>query len=381
MWTELSHWCSSTGWSWQQKRRVDPDLVIYFGSRDALRGGRPYAELRAAYPGAHIIGASSTRSMMGEDLDETDAVAVAIGFARTRIRLVQQSLSHPTESCAVGEAMGGALAGDGLAAVFVLADGLRVNGSGLVAGLNRSVGAGVPVVGGMASDPCDYAETLVGADDEPRSGLVAAVGFYGEAVRLGIGSAHGWDAFGPRRRISRSSGNVLFELDGGPAFELYRRYLGEEIDGDPGAGVIFPLLVSPLERPEHAVVRAPIAVDKASGSITFAGDVPEGWYARLMRGNLDRLSLAAADAARQACGGSPADGEGDRLALVISCAGRYLLMGQRTGEELEAVAAELGPGVKRLGFYSYGEIVPTSPGESEMHNQTMTVVTLSEMAA
>ena len=107
--------------------------------------------------------------------------------------------------------------------------------------------------------------------------MVAGVGFYGPAIRIGHGSAGGWDEFGPRRRITKSRGNVLFEFDGEPALDLYERYLGEEeARGLPGSGLLFPLRIFDPERPDHDIVRTILAVDRQARSMTFAGDVPEG---------------------------------------------------------------------------------------------------------
>jgi hypothetical protein len=155
--------------------------------------------------------------------------------------------------------------------------------------------------------------------------------------------------FGPRRRISRAKNNVLYELDDEPALDLYERYLGvEESAGLPGTALLFPLQVFDPDRPEHGLVRTVLAVDRATRSMTFAGDLPEGWVAQLMRGNFDRLAAGSAEAARQARVGS----EGG-AAILVSCIGRRLLMGQRTGDEVEAAADELGAGVEQIGFYSY----------------------------
>jgi hypothetical protein len=104
--------------------------------------------------------------------------------------------------------------------------------------------------------------------------------------------------------------------------------------------------------------------------------------ARLMRGSLDRLALAAAQAARDARDGLPEVVDGDRLALMVSCTGRMMLMGQRTIDEVEFVGQEINSDFQCLGFYSYGEIAPTdAPAHAELHNQTMTITGLAEVAA
>ena len=234
-------------------------------------------------------------------------------------------------------------------------------------------------MGGMTSDPCDYTEALAGADAPPASGVVAAVGFYGPSVRLSSGHACGWEPFGPCRRITRASGNQLFELDDNAAIELYERYLEEGDSGDIAGRVLFPLLISPHERPEHAVVRAMLDMDRTTGAMNFAGNIPEGWMARLMRSNLDRLTLGAADAARQVCDSQPETVLGDRLALMVTCTGRILLMGQRAVDEVAFARDELGPNVSCLGFYSYGEVAPAERSMgAELHNLTMTIVALAE---
>ena len=63
-----------------------------------------------------------------------------------------------------------------------------------------------------------------------RDSVVAAA-FYGDRLKVGYGSLGGWDTFGPERLITRSKGNVLYELDGKSALELYKKYLGEHAKG------------------------------------------------------------------------------------------------------------------------------------------------------
>jgi hypothetical protein len=311
---------------------------------------------------------------------DDEIAAAALHFDATKLRLACEAAQGPEHSRRCGEAIGRKLAGDHLAGIFVLSDGLNVNGSELVAGIIGVVGEHVPLTGGLAGDGAQFKETLVGADCEPQTRIVGAIGFYGSAIRFGHGSAGGWDEFGPRRRITRSKGNVLFELDGEPALDLYERYLGEDdVKGLPGTALLFPLRIRNPQRPDHDIVRTVLAIDNAARSMTFAGDVPEGWMAQLMRGNFDRLAAGAAKAARQASSCAGGDRSSDRIALLVSCIGRRLLMGQRTSDEVEAAGVELGTDVPRLGFYSYGEISPHSAsGVCELHNQTMTVTELSE---
>ncbi|HEV7635672.1 MAG TPA: FIST N-terminal domain-containing protein [Bradyrhizobium sp.] len=376
-------WNPQARWSPVKAELGNASLVFYFGTRQMLACGKRYSELREMFPSAHILGCSTGGQINSSDISDDEIVAAAIGFDATRLRLISEEISDAHQSRSCGETIGRALNQEDLAGVFVLSDGLNVNGSELVNGLVAAIGSGIPVTGGLAGDGADFAETLVGGDCVPRARLVVAIGFYGKAIRIGHGSAGGWDLFGPRRKVTRSAGNVLFELDGEPALDLYERYLGpEDSKGLPGSALLFPIQVHDAAHPDSAVVRTVLAIDKDARSMTFAGDVPQGWTAQLMHGNFDHLAEGAADAGRQARAGLGA-GDGDsQFSLLISCIGRRLLMGQRTSDEVEAAGTELGGKTLKLGFYSYGEISPhAKSGVCELHNQTMTVTLFAEAGA
>jgi hypothetical protein len=235
-----------------------------------------------------------------------------------------------------------------------------VNGTELVKGINAEIPAKVPVTGGLAADGERFEQTWVlhGSSREERA--VAAVGFYGEKLRIGFGSMGGWDIFGPIRRITRSEANILYELDGKPALELYKEYLGDRAEGLPATALLFPLSLHLTDPEERRVVRTVLGVDEADHSMTFAGDMPEGSLAQMMKANFDRLIDGAMGAAVQAR--DPLNGYAPVLSIAISCVGRRLVLGSRTEEELEIVLEALPPGTTQVGFYSYGEISPTASG-------------------
>ena len=347
-----------------------------------LSDGERYEDLRRMFPNAHIVGCSTGGQIMACDVGDDAVAALAMAFRSTRIEIVQQRIETPSGSFDCGVNLGRSLAKPELAGVFVLSDGLSINGSALVKGVVSQIGPDVPLTGGLAGDGMDFAKTLVGADSVPTAKTVVAIGLYGDQVVVGHGSAGGWDVFGPRRKISRAEGNVLFELDGSPALDLYEHYLGpEEAKGLPGTALVFPLRVCDPAKPGNEVVRTVKSVDRDARSLTFAGDMPEGWNAQLMRGQFDRLIDGAAEAARHASAKLDQRHVGDRAAILVSCVGRRSLMGQRIVHEIEAVCEELDSDMRQLGFYAYGEISPHAvSGGCQLHNQTMTVTTLQEVA-
>jgi hypothetical protein len=260
--------------------------------------------------------------------------------------------------------------------VFVLSDGLNVNGSDLARGLARGISEGVSITGGLSGDGANFAETWVIAGDAAGPQRVAAIGLYGESLRIGYASMGGWEPFGPLRTITRAKGNVLYELDGGSALDLYKSYLGARAAQLPGSALLFPILVTEPKGGE-GVVRTVLSVDEQNKSMTFAGDIPDGGTAQFMKTNVDDLVDGARAAAKSSLSGL-GDARPD-LALLVSCVGRKLVMKQRIEEEVEAIREVFGANTKIAGFYSYGELCPFKQGgECRLHNQTMTITAFAE---
>jgi len=372
-WTAASGWdaCSPTGIG------ATAQLVFVFGATSVLKNSSLLGEVAQFYPGAHLFGCSTAGEISGAEVSDDSLVVTAVRFEHTQLRVAQVSLSQAGGSALAGEKIGKELSTTkSLCHVFVLSDGLKANGTELLAGLTRALPAGVAVTGGLAGDGARFAETFVLCEGQPRSDTVAALGFYSDRLKVGCSSFGGWDAFGPERRITKSHKNVLFELDGQSALMLYKKYLGDQAKDLPGSGLLFPLSVRAKDA-TGGVVRTILSVNEAEQSMTFAGDMPEGSLARLMKANFDRLI----DGAGQAATSSQREGGVERpeLVVLISCVGRKLVLKQRVEEEVEAVREVLGPQAVLTGFYSYGEISPfTSGGKCELHNQTMTVVNWSE---
>ncbi len=355
---------------------INPQLVLAFASPERLRDPNTWASLRERWPGATLVGGSTSGEICGARVLDDTLVATAVEFEQSQVRAAQVDIAEAASSFEVGQRLADQLLAPDLVHLFVLSDGLKVNGSDLVAGVSERLPASVAVTGGLCGDGARFERTHACLNDFSVTENVVGIGFYGSALRVGYGSLGGWDPFGPERRVTRSEGNVLYELDGAPALDLYEKYLGEHASSLPASGLLFPLTVR-KERQDNGVVRTILAINRETRSLTFAGDVPTGYYARLMRANFDRLLEGAAGAAKtsnEALGSTIPD-----LAILVSCVGRKLVLKQRIEEEVENVQRVLGQEVVIAGFYSYGEISPFTPSaRCELHNQTMTITTFSE---
>jgi hypothetical protein len=351
-------------------------LVLAFAASGFREDPGPLVELHRRYPRAQIMGCSTSGEIHGTKVLDDSIVVVVVRFAHTRVRCATASVAATSDSHAAGEMIARSLIEPGLSGVIVLSDGLMVNGSELVRGLNAVFPASVVVSGGLAGDGSLFRNTWVLKDGRPASHVVSAVALYGDRVNMRHGSKGGWDIFGPERVVTRSEGNVLYELDGKPALQLYKEYLGDRASGLPATALLFPLALRAAHSDDKQLVRTVLAVDDAAQSMTFAGDIPQGSLAQLMKANFDRLIQGASDAANLT--GEQTGANGPTLAIAISCVGRRLVLGERTEEETEATLDVLPPGTEQVGFYSYGEISPYSSGGCDLHNQTMTLTAISE---
>lgn len=366
------------GWDKALDPTLDSDrtLVIVFGASDTGDLTAGIADLGRAFPRSSRIGCSTAGEIYGRSLEDNTLAVAVMKFTHATLRAATSEIADPDTSFEVGAGLASTLAAPDLKGVFVLSDGLTVNGSELAKGLSQNLPHGVVVTGGLAGDGDRFKKTWVLVDKAPRSNHVVAVGLYGEHVGIAHGSRGGWDVFGQEREVTYAEGNVVYTLDGQPALTLYKKYLGERAAGLPATGLLFPLAIRNDLEQDGLTVRTILSVNETDHSITFAGDILQGSLVRLMRANFERLIDGAAGAAGQVTLGDHHGGP--LLTVAISCVGRRLVLAQRTEEEIEAAFDGLPSGGDMIGYYSYGELSPLASGRCDLHNQTMTLTSFYE---
>ncbi len=360
-------------------RPEDAQLVLLMAERTHLEAHQPYLFVQAEFPNATIVTISTAGQIAGVQLFTNQVVLTAIQFTspQTKIQTVQVSCANGEEEAA--QNIHRLLPSDGLRAICLFSDGALVNGTELIDALSsRLPTKTLPIFGGLAGDGALFEKTLVGIGADVASGQIVAIGLYGDALELNFGTQGGWSEFGPERSITHAEKNVLYKIGDRPALDLYKEYLGKHASQLPSSALFFPLSMRSREtRESHPVVRTILSINEENKSMTFAGSMTEGSKVRLLMSSAEDLIDAASDAARQA---NPSGTDQTELALLVTCVGRKLVLGERTEEELEAVQAVFGSNTTIAGFYSYGEISPNIKGvqNCDLHNQTMTIATLSE---
>jgi hypothetical protein len=351
---------------------IDPQWLLVFAAPSWFAAPNFHSELRQRFPNARLCGCSTAGEISSAGVSDGACVATAVRWQAAPLAMATTDLASLDDSLAAGMRLGRSLSAP--SAVVVFAPGVDINGSALVDGLTAALPPGTPVVGGLAGDGSAFRETFTLTDQGVTTRGIVALGLP-NGIRIGCGSFGGWKPFGPARKVTRSSGSVLFELDGEPALGVYKRYLGQHARDLPASGLLFPFEMLTSDHAKTGVIRTILGVDEATGSLLLAGDVDPRGYLRLMQANNDALITGAEIAAETAVAGI---GDCSSLALLVSCVGRKLVMGGRVDEEVEAAVDVLRAGTV-AGFYSYGEISPASTsGACRLHNQTMTVTCFRE---
>lgn len=362
-------------WEFIQQTPLNNPLVLVFGDRMLLEEEGIYDEIRKLYPEGDIVFGSTSGEILETRVYEETLTLTAIEFEKTAYKVISRNIKDFVDIQKMGAELSSAFDTEQLRHLFVVSDGSFVNGSGLIEGLEQVEGFKATITGGLCGDGARFEKTLTSHNENPKQGEVVAIGLYGETLEVSYANYGGWTTFGPERSVTRSEGNVLFEIDGKPALDLYKTYLGDKASELPQAALLYPLSVQSAEG-EEPLVRTILNIDEEQNSMILAGDVPQGSRVQLMMSTMDDIAEGASNAAEYAMRDRTNEPE---LALLVSCIGRKLVLAQRTEEEIEEVKDVIGSKAAIAGFYSYGEMAPFAGRNAcQLHNQTMTLTLLSE---
>jgi hypothetical protein len=351
------------------------DLHFIFSDKIFLIDPEIQSQISTCFHDSDIMGCSTAGEISNKKFSEQSFSICSVKLEKARYKKCSYNFNEVGNSFDVGQSIAKSLRADSLKHVFILSDGIAVNGTHLLDGINSLLDANVNVSGGLAGDGAAFQETLVcDRNNHFVPNCISAVGFYGD-IQTHTASFGGWDSFGMDRFVTKSIDNVVYEIDNQPALDLYKSYLGELSKDLPGSALFFPLEMRESEDSE-VLVRTILGINEADKSMTFAGNIPKGASVRLMKANVNRIIDGAEKAAniiRENIASEP------QLMLMVSCVGRKLVLKQLTQDEIEAVTDQFDENTHFAGFYSYGELLK-SKGEQncKLHNQTMTLTSFSE---
>jgi hypothetical protein len=243
---------------------------------------------------------------------------------------------------------------------------MTTSGQQIVDSLRREVGSNVPVVGATAGDGFRLAGTRQFFGREAFSDSVPVLLLSGQLV-YSVAVETGWEPVGEPGLVTRSEGTILHEIDGRPALEFYRRFLGETAKPMPENA----LAVLDEDGKIECLRATAGSFVSDTGAIRFLSEIPEGKMVRITVADRGNILDGCRASIKKAFAGYP-HGKRPEAALFFSCASRRDLLGTRTGEEFGIIGPLIGNEVPVCGFYGYGEIGPRDRSDtaSRFHNQT-----------
>ncbi len=364
---------------WQsltQYQELKNPLVMVFGNRFELEAPKIHKGIKSIFPNGEIVYGSTSGNITTHAIDDECITLTAIEFEKSTFEIRTINLNETElNSYNAGVELVNRLPKENLKFIFIISEGSFVNGSDLTKGMNFAVDNNVLITGGLCGDDNRFERTLASYNENPKDGEIVAIGFYGDTLDVSSSIEAGWKPFGPERIVTKSKGNILYELDSKPALDLYKKYLGEKSKELPAAALYYPLGVK-IEEDDQSYVRTILNINEEYNAMIFAGDVPLNSKVQLMMSSVDSLIRASSQAANIALESKI---NKTQLALIVSCIGRKLLLDQRIIEELEEVKEVIGNDVFVSGFHSYGEIAPfNDENMCQLHNQTFVLTLISE---
>jgi len=372
---------NTSDWEYlSEKIELKKPLVLVFGNRFMLESDTIYNEIKEIFNDGHIVFGSASGDISTQSVSDDSLTITAIEFEKSSFiikttNVLENNSNEDIDSFKVGKDLISKLPKEGLKHVFVLSEGSFINGSQLTKGMNAATKDNLLITGALCGDAARFEKTICSYNESPKAGEIVAIGLYGESLEVTFSINGGWTPFGPERIVTKSKGNVLYELDNLPALDLYKKYLGEKAKELPGAALLYPLNVKSVED-NNSIVRTILNIDEEENSMILAGDIFKDSKVQLMMTNVDNIVNAAEKAAISA---SEARKNKAELAILVSCIGRKLVLAQRVEEEVEEVMEVVGESTAITGLYSYGEIAPfIGENNCQLHNQTMTITLISE---
>jgi hypothetical protein len=263
-------------------------------------------------------------------------------------------------------------------ALFFL-DILSGNGDLTLAGAFGLLGKNFPLFGCAAADDLFFYETYQYLDGKAYSGSVVGVGLSGEYKIAGV-VKHGFLPIGIARKVTKSEGTTLFELDGKPAVSIYEDYFGEEHLKElhkgllPSHTISYPLGIF-LPESNNVMLRNPVFVDQR-GAMTFTAAIPEGAEIRLMISDLERGLETAELAAKEVL--LKLEGRKPKAVIVMSSVARKIMLGVHADEEIQIIQNIIGRDVPMVGLYSYAQVGGQQGDEIPFQNGSLLIWALAE---
>jgi len=266
----------------------------------------------------------------------------------------------------------------------IFSDGLIEESSNLLSGLQERLGRSFPLVGASASDDMRFLKTYLYFNQELLSDSAVGI-LWGGKLNFGLGIKHGWKPLGKPRTVTKSQGDIVYEIDNKPASQIYEEYLACDLPKLQKEmrriSVLYPIGID-MPQEEEYILRNILSIEN-NGSLRLQGNVTLGSSIRLMIGTKESCLSATQQAVDEAKNVpvTLAEKTGTKnFILVFDSVSRYILLRRDAPRELEIIKEGFGENTPIIGLYTYGEQAPlraiSYQGQACLHNQTITILNI-----
>jgi hypothetical protein len=373
----------------------EPDFVLMFGSI----GYDQHSLLRAvreATGGAPLTGCSAVGTLNGDDADESNFSVVVTAISSDDLwwhnglaagleadpRAVGKQVAKDLMPHLSADTIGLFVFPDGVKDFIVPTNNLVDNFFG---GLEENLPSDrfLPLWGGGAGNNFNNfaSPTYQYCDDEVITDGVSYALLSGK-TQAGWAISHACIPIGGERIVTRSQGNIIYEIDGKPAMEVFKEYIPEGTLTDDRDWFRYAISLALCFRApsfikdEEYVVRGMPSVSMADGSITVQTEVSEGTIVWLSSRDKEKISNGFDRMAAQIK--DQLEGEKPKLVFQFECGtrGKVMFREQEKLQILRRFRQSLDSDAPWVGFYTVGEIGPVEE-HNLRHLYTSVVLALS----
>jgi diguanylate cyclase (GGDEF)-like protein/PAS domain S-box-containing protein len=317
------------------------------------------SELVELLPDAIIIGSTTDGEIAHGESSRNGTVISFVEFEKATLKY---AVDISSDSFQRGERLAKKLKTDNSKLFILLSEGLHTNGENFLKGI-ESIAPDIKIAGGMAADYANFQKTLVFTKDFILANGAVGVSINSDELEIFNDYNFSWQKIGKKLKITKSEGNIVYEIDGRSAVDTYKHYLGEKVAYKiPSICIEFPLLI---EENNTLMARSVIAAS-GDGSLTFSANMPEGSEVYFGYGNPEEILKHTNVIPSKLKKFEP------EIIFVYSCMARLHFVGPMINQELKPLA-DIAP---MSGFFTYGEFF--SNEHNRFLNQTMTVLAMRE---
>ncbi|MFA5199685.1 MAG: FIST N-terminal domain-containing protein [Candidatus Omnitrophota bacterium] len=264
---------------------------------------------------------------------------------------------------------------------IILSDRLITDGTNLINGVQEDLGRSFPLIGASGSDNFANQRAFQYFNNELVSDACCGI-IFGGKFSFGFGTKHGWKPLGRIRTASKSSSNIIKEIDGEPAIKLYEDYFAKDMlelaKELRRISIFYPIGIY-LPGEKEYLLRNVISIHD-DGSLVTQGDVPQESKIRLMISTEESRIAAAISACEEAK--RNLGNQKVKFVLVFNSAARFFLLGRQHEKEIGVIKEAFGGDTPLIGIYTNGEQAPLKSisylGQTYFHNQSINILAIGE---